>query len=209
LRSVGAVPWVIPLAPDDPDTLAEIAARIDGLFLTGGADVEPGRYGETRHVACGVHDPDRDATELTLLKLAAERGLPVFGICRGLQVMNVAAGGTLYQDIGSQVPAALKHDNPPARDALVHEITVAPGCRLAGLLGETVVGVNSLHHQAVKDLGTGLRPSAYSPDGVIEGVEGTDGRFVVGVQWHPEELTEAHPGMRRLFAAFVEASGTG
>lgn len=207
LRSVGAVPWVVPLAPDDPDTLTEVAARIDGLFLTGGADIDPPRYGEPRHPACGAADPDRDETELLLLRLAAERNRPVFGICRGMQMMNVAAGGTLYQDIPTQVPAALPHNPPAARDALTHEVTAAAGSRLAHLLGETVVGVNSLHHQAVKVLGSGLRATGYAPDGVIEAIEGVGERFVVGVQWHPEELT-AHPGMRGLFAAFVAAART-
>lgn len=206
LRSVGAVPWVVPLAPDDQEILADIAGCLDGLMLTGGSDVEPSRYGELKHPLCGDPDPDRDVTELALLRLAADRGLPVLGICRGLQVLNVAAGGSLYQDIPTQVPAALRHDFAPNRTSLPHEVTVAPGSRLAGILGETVVAVNSLHHQAVKELGPGLRASAYAPDGVIEAVEAAGDRFVVGVQWHPEELTETHADMRRLFTAFIDAA---
>ena len=207
LRSVGAVPWVVPLAPDDPETLAEIAARLDGLLLTGGADIDPTCYGERPRETCGPTDPARDATELALLALAAERRLPVFGICRGMQMLNVAAGGTLYQDIPSQVPATLKHDSGTDRTALTHEVTITPGSRLATVMGESVVGVNSLHHQAVKELGANLRPTGFSPDGVIEAIEVVGERFVIGVQWHPEELTQDHPGMRNLFAAFVQAAG--
>lgn len=206
LRSVGAVPWLIALAPDDADTFAEVMARLDGLFLAGGTDVDPARYGEPRHPKCGATDPDRDATEFALLRMAVERTMPVLAVCRGLQVMNAAFGGTLYQDIAAQVPAALNHEgSDTARAAISHEVTVASGSRLAEILGESYVGVNSLHHQAIKHLAPTLRATAFAPDGIIEGVEGT-GSFLVGVQWHPEELAGTRPEMRRLFAAFVEAA---
>jgi putative glutamine amidotransferase len=210
LRQVGAVPWVIPLLPADPDTLREIFTRLDGVFLTGGADVHPGRYGEPPHPRLGPTDPDRDAVEIDLLRFARTEGLPVLAVCRGMQVLNVAWGGTLYQDVAAQVPGALKHDhtptlqNPSRRD-LVHDVTVTPGSRLRRLLGASLVPVNSLHHQAVKDLAPGLTASAFAPDGVVEGVEAAGG-FVVGVQWHPEELTDDRPEMRQLFAAFTEAA---
>lgn len=211
LRSVGAIPWVIPLLPHDPDTMREIFDRLDGVFLTGGVDVDPARYGEAKHPLCGTTDPDRDAVEMMLLEHALANDRPVLAVCRGLQILNVARGGTLYQDVTAQVPAALKHDHfptpaQPSRAYLAHDITVTPNTRLGELLGDSVVPVNSMHHQAIKDLGRGLRASAFAPDGIIEGIEGTNGQFIVAVQWHPEELAESQPGMRRLFTSFVEAA---
>lgn len=211
LRKVGAVPWVIPLVPHDPDTLTEIFTRLDGVFITGGVDVDPSRYGEDKTPLCGATDPDRDAVEIALLNHARERGLPVLAVCRGIQILNVACGGTLYQDVRAQVPAALKHDyfptpDQPSRQYLAHDITVKAGTRLARILRESVVPVNSMHHQAIKDLAPTLIPTAYAPDGIIEGVEAADGPYLVGVQWHPEELTESHPGMQRLFTSFVESA---
>jgi putative glutamine amidotransferase len=212
LRSVGAVPWLIPLLPHDPETMREIFHRLDGVFLTGGVDVDPARYGEDRHPLCGSLDPDRDAIELMLLQHAQQRNLPVLAVCRGIQILNVAHGGTLYQDVADQVPAALKHDyfptteNPNCRDYLAHEITVVPDSRLGEILGDTIVSVNSMHHQAIKDLAPALRPTAYAPDGIIEAVEVHGQPFVVGVQWHPEELVQTHPGMKRLFSQFVAAA---
>jgi putative glutamine amidotransferase len=211
LRSAGALPVLLPLLPHDPDGMKELFTRLDGVFLTGGVDVDPSRYGEEKHPLCGTTDADRDAIELMLLEHAMEVGKPVLAVCRGVQILNVARGGTLYQDVSAQVPAALKHDyfptpSNPSRDYLAHDITIAAGTRLAAILGETVVPVNSMHHQAIKDLAADLRPTAFAPDGIIEAVEGASGRYLVGVQWHPEELAETQPGMRRLFTSFVEAA---
>lgn len=211
LRATGAAPILLPLLTNDPDAMRDIFARLDGVFLTGGVDVDPSRYGEPKHPLCGTTDPDRDAVELMLLEYAMANGLPVLAVCRGIQILNVARGGTLYQDVTAQVPAAMKHDyfpTPanPSRTYLAHDITVAPGSRLAAILGETVVSVNSMHHQAIKDLADGLRPTAFAPDGIIEAVEGTNGQYLVAVQWHPEELADTQPGMRRLFSSFVEAA---
>lgn len=211
LRATGAAPILLPLLTNDPDAMRDIFARLDGVFLTGGVDVDPSRYGEPKHPLCGTTDPDRDAVELMLLEYAMANGLPVLAVCRGIQILNVARGGTLYQDVTAQVPAAMKHDyfpTPanPSRTYLAHDITVTPGSRLAAILGETVVSVNSMHHQAIKDLADGLRPTAFAPDGIIEAVEGTNGQYLVAVQWHPEELADTQPGMRRLFASFVEAA---
>jgi putative glutamine amidotransferase len=211
LRKVGAVPWVIPLVPHDPETLQEIFNRLDGVFITGGVDVDPSRYGEAKSPLCGTTDPDRDAVEIALLHYALDRGLPIFAVCRGIQILNVACGGTLYQDVRAQVPAALKHDyfptpEQPSRRFLAHDVTVKPGSHLSRILGEAVVPVNSMHHQAIKDLAPNLTPTAYAPDGIIEGVEGTDSRYLIAVQWHPEELTDTQPGMARLFRTFAEAA---
>jgi putative glutamine amidotransferase len=181
------------------------------VFLTGGVDVDPARYGEERLPVCGATDPDRDAVEILLLRHAMDRHLPVLAVCRGIQILNVSCGGTLYQDVAAQVPAALKHDyfptpQNPDRKYLAHDVAVKANTRLGVILGAAVVPVNSMHHQAIKDLAPGLLPNAYAPDGIIEGVEGANGRYLIGVQWHPEELAESRPEMRRLFTSFVEAA---
>jgi putative glutamine amidotransferase len=212
LSSLGAVPWLIPLRPGDGATLRAIYDRLDGLFLTGGVDVDPSYYGESKHAKCGATDPDRDATELQLIRWAIADHKPLLAVCRGIQVLNVACGGTLVQDIASQCPAAIAHDNfpqpdgTPPRDFLAHEVRVQPGTRLGHCFDAERVTVNSMHHQCIKQLAPGLVPSAWAPDGLIEGVEGANGHYLVAVQWHPEELT-ATDGQRRLFTEFLGACG--
>lgn len=212
LRSVGAVPWLIPLLPDDPDTLREIFDRIDGLFLTGGVDVDPPNYGEPRHNFCGLSDPPRDQVELMFIRWALATHKPILAVCRGVQIINVALGGTLYQDVATQVQPSMKHDyfptkeNPHCRHYIAHGIEVAPNTRLSKILGGSRAAVNSMHHQAIKTVAPGLVVNSYAPDGVIEGLEGTNGQFMIGVQWHPEELTESDPGMKRLFTSFISES---
>jgi putative glutamine amidotransferase len=211
LRKVGGVPWLIPLIPGDPETLQEIFDRLDGVFITGGVDVDPSRYGEPKSSLCGTTDPDRDAVEIALLQHALSRQLPVLAVCRGIQILNVACGGTLYQDVAAQVPAALKHDffptpEQPSRKYLAHDVTVNRHSRLGHILGDAVVPVNSMHHQAIKDLAPNLAATAHAPDGIIEGVEGTDRQYLVAVQWHPEELTETQSGQARLFRTFTDAA---
>jgi putative glutamine amidotransferase len=210
LTAAGAVPWLVPLLPDDEATLRAVYERLDGVFLTGGVDVDPASYGEPRHQLCDRTDPARDATELALIRWAVADGKPVLGVCRGVQALNVACGGSLYQDVATQRPHAIKHDYFPAadrypRDYLAHPVRVEPGSRLAAVLGTEQVQVNSMHHQGIKALAAGLRATAHAPDGLIEGVEKPGAGFVVGVQWHPEELAERHAPHRRLFAAFVDA----
>jgi putative glutamine amidotransferase len=211
LTEVGAVPWLIPLLTGDEETLRAIYEAADGIFLTGGVDVDPAAYGEPRHELCGRTDPDRDWTELCLIRWALEDQKPVLGVCRGIQVMNVAAGGTLYQDVNAQYDGGMKHDYfPPAdgyeRTSLTHDAEVAPGSHLGRILGHARVRVNSMHHQGIKSLAPGFRPTAHAPDGLIEGIESDAERFLIGVQWHPEELAPTRPDMRRLFSAFVEAA---
>jgi putative glutamine amidotransferase len=211
LVAEGAIPWLIPLLPDDEATLRHLYDHLDGIFLTGGVDVDPSNYGEARHELCGQTDPPRDWTEIRLVRWALADHKPLFGVCRGIQVINVAVGGTLFQDVRGQRAETIKHDYFPTpggnrRDDLVHGVLVTENSRLAQILGAARVEVNSMHHQGIKDLAPGLVPNAVAPDGLIEGVERANGQFFLGVQWHPEELAEQSPPMRRLFRAFVEAS---
>jgi putative glutamine amidotransferase len=209
VSTAGGLPVMIPLLEEE-DTLRAIYDRLDGVLLPGGVDVDPGTYGESPLPACGRLDPARDRVELAFARWAIEEGKPLFGLCRGLQIVNVALGGTLYQDIAVQRGDSLKHDYFPtagySRDHLAHPVTVAAGSRLDALVGTAPLRVNSMHHQAVKDLAPGLVPSAVAPDGLIEAVEFTESPFVLGVQWHPESLTERDPRMHRLLAGFVEAA---
>jgi putative glutamine amidotransferase len=185
--------------------LRSIYDRLDGILLSGGEDVAPDRYGEAVHDKCGHIDPERDVAELALTRWAIRDRKPLLAICRGIQVLNVAMGGSLYQDIEAQVPGALRHpwypDHP--RDLRAHPVSVTPGSRLAHILGDGTVPVNSLHHQAIKAVAPGLVVVARAPDQIVEAVEYPEHPFAVGVQWHPEELAPTDPGARRLFGALV------
>jgi putative glutamine amidotransferase len=208
--SVGAVPWMIPLLDEDLATVREIYDRLDGVFLAGGVDMDPRSYGQEAHERCGRTDPPRDVVELQLARWALEEGKPVLGVCRGMQVMNVAAGGTLVQDCEACLPGAGKHDYFPgqgwARDHLAHGIRIAPGSRLAASFGDGEAMVNSMHHQGIDRVGQALQATAWAPDGLVEALEGRGGTFFVGVQWHPEMLIDSHEGTRRLFEEFMAAS---
>jgi putative glutamine amidotransferase len=214
LAACGALPWLIPLIPGDEETLRSVYDRLDGVFLTGGVDIDPAQYGEAeQRPLCDNPDPERDWTEMLLLRWTLADHKPLLGVCRGLQAINVAAGGTLYQDVRLQHPNAIKHDyfsvsGTYPRDLLTHEVHVCADARLRSILGKETVAVNSMHHQAIRRLAPGLVPTAHAPDGLIEGVEGSNGQFLVGVQWHPEELTEKDPVHRRLFAAFLVAAAS-
>ena len=195
----------------DVADVAEVLAAIDGVLLSGGEDLAPARYGERPHPSVVDVNLERDAFEIALIEGARTKRLPIFAICRGIQVLNVACGGSLYQDIAAQVPAAIKHDFTARQGHLdragsPHDVTVKAGTRLAAILGTHVVPVNSIHHQAVKELGSGLIASAFAPDGVVEALERSSHPFALAVQWHPEDLVDAQPVMGRLFEAFVEAS---
>ena len=184
----------------------EILDSCDGLMLSGGTDVDPAIFGEVPHTSLGRVDGPRDPFEITLAREAVRRDLPILGICRGLQVLNVAMGGTLIQDIPSDVPGAATHEAGENRVEIAHEVTIEPGSKLAELLSARRVGVNSFHHQAAKRIGEGLTVSATSPDGIVEGLEMPDRTFVVAVQWHPENFWKTSPAFDGLFTGFVEAS---
>jgi putative glutamine amidotransferase len=207
LASCGGVPWLVPLLQEDEATLREIYQRLDGIFLTGGVDVDPSSYGEARHPLCDHGDRARDWTEITLIRWAVAEGKPVFAICRGIQVLNVACGGSLYQDVPSQHPSSVKHNCFSTagyrRDYLAHSVAMQSGSRLARVLGTESCQVNSMHHQGIKKLAPGLTATATAPDGLIEGVEAAGDRYVVGVQWHPEELADKDAATRNLFKDFV------
>lgn len=205
LEAVDTVPLLVPPFAD-PALARDVLAGVRGLLLTGGEDVDPARYGAVPHPALGPLAAERDATEIALVTAARERGIPVLAICRGIQVLNVALGGTLVQDLPSERPSPVAHSAPGPRDARSHEVRVVPGSRLAAAMGATCIAANSLHHQAVDRLGAGLVVAGTAPDGIVEGVETADGDWwVLGVQWHPEELTgTAEAWDRGLFAAFGE-----
>jgi putative glutamine amidotransferase len=209
LPSVIASGFTNPL--DEAEQLAgEILDTCDGLMLSGGTDVDPKIFGEVPHTALGRVDGPRDPFEITLAREAVRRDMPVLGICRGLQVLNVALGGTLIQDIPSDVPGAVVHETGENRVEIAHEVTIAPGSRLAELLSATRVGVNSFHHQAAKRIGEGLIVSATSAgDGIVEGLEMPDRTFVVAVQWHPENFWKTSPVFDGLFTGFVQAAHRG
>lgn len=210
VAAAGGIPVLIPLLPEDPGVLRQLYDRLDGVFIPGGVDLDPATFSEAPHPRLGRIDPARDATEMLLTRWAIEDQKPIFGLCRGLQVINVVLGGSLHQDLEEQLAGAIKHDYyPPAgfsRDYLAHEVRVEPGTRLEQILGDAVLPVNSMHHQGIRDLGEGLRASAYAPDGLIEAVESTGGQFLVGVQWHPEALADRDHRMAALFRAFISAA---
>ncbi len=205
LHAAGGAPVLIP-ALDDDEALLDIYERLDGLLLAGGADIEAHHFGQQRLTKLTNVDPLRDRAELLLVRQAVNDGLPVLAICRGVQVLNVALGGTLYQDIPTQIRHALRHNFHPdhPRNYLGHEVLVRSETYLSAVLGVERLRVNSFHHQSVRDVAPGLQVVASAPDGVIEAIEAQDKRFVLGVQWHPEELTEDDPRMKRLFEAWVK-----
>lgn len=205
IASAGGLPVLIPA--DLPSAFVrEVAARLDGLLIAGGSDVEPCHYGETPLDGLLRAEPERDSLDLVLLDVALSRDIPVLGVCRGQQILNVAMGGTLYQDLPLQL-GILSHEPGGPRNFGAHDVVVEPSSRLCAMLGGvTRLRSNSIHHQAVKDVGGGLAVAARADDGIVEALEAPDRDFVVSVQFHPEELAPEHEPSQRLFRAFVQAA---
>ena len=205
ISQAGGAPVLIPLGISEQD-LTAIITKLDGILFTGGGDVEPARYGaDNHHPKLGEVDTDRDRVELYLHQEATRLGLPFLGICRGIQLINVAMGGTLYIDIAEQRPGSIQHDyHGYPRKHLAHSVTVEDD-RLASVLGTTQVEVTSFHHQGVEKLASALRATAHAPDGLIEALELPGYPFGLGVQWHPECMLDK-PSMQNLFRAFVQAA---
>jgi len=203
LLKIDAIPLIIPVI-QFRKILEHFFQLIDGLLLIGGPDLDPVHYNQAAHAGLRKVTPARDNMEMQVSLWALKADLPIMAICRGIQVLNVAAGGTLCQDIASQLPNAAKHDYFPdyPKDFLAHTVKPLQGSRLAGIIGDDEASVNSLHHQAIDKLGQGLRPVAYAPDGIAEAVEGIDASWILGVQWHPEWLVESDHRMLNLFKAF-------
>lgn len=208
IQQAGGIPLLIPLGLSDDD-LCDVFEQIDGLLLPGGGDVAAQFYGSEHPELISDVDDDRDRVEIFLARLAVARQKPLLAICRGHQLLNVALGGTLYEDITTLIPAALRHDNYNLfpRDHLAHNVSVTPGSRLAAQFkGTADVRVNSLHHQGVRDLAPELTAAATAPDGLIESVEIPDHPYAIGVQWHPENLIDNDPLMLELFKGLTAAA---
>jgi putative glutamine amidotransferase len=195
----------------DADSIRALVAMCHGLLLTGGEDVDPARYGQAPHPALGSVTPARDEAELTALDEALRLRMPVLAVCRGVQLLNVALGGTLFQDLPSQRPGPVVHEQEAPVAHRWHGATVREGSRLHAMFGVSSLFINSFHHQGIDRLADGLAASVWAEDGLVEGVEGTDHPWMYGVQWHPERgearaRTDARDPDRRLLWAFVEAA---
>jgi putative glutamine amidotransferase len=206
IMQAGGVPVLIPSMIHD-DGWGALYSRLDGILFSGGGDIALEHSPGEPHPRIDDVDPERDSVEMKLIQASASDGKPFLGICRGSQVLNVALGGTLYTHITDQLPNALDHDYPGnMRTVLVHEVKIEEGTRIAEILGEPIVKVNSLHHQGLKDIAPSLRVAGHAPDGLVEAVELPDHPFGLAVQWHPEWMTDQE-STRNLFRKFVEAAG--
>jgi len=204
----GGLPLVLPLYMDAQPLWDQMLRCCDGLIFSGGGDIDPAYFGEEMLPKSNPPSPLRDQQEIYLCKKALEKDMPVLGICRGEQVLNVAAGGSIYQDFASQQPETAGHPSSKNSSDKVHDIAVIPGTMLEKIMGAGVFQVNSMHHQSLKALGKGMQLNAVAPDGIIEGAEMPGKRFVLGVQWHPEILSALYPEARAIFDAFLAACDT-
>ncbi|MCJ7625420.1 MAG: gamma-glutamyl-gamma-aminobutyrate hydrolase family protein [Anaerolineaceae bacterium] len=204
----GGIPLLVPVGIPEVQ-LAQLCAGLDGLLLTGGGDIDPACFGELMHPKLRGIDTARDEIEIALTKLVMQTKMPFLAVCRGIQVLNVALGGTLYTHISDQLPGALHHACYPdlPRDLAAHDVKLEEASQLAGIFEAKTVQVNSLHHQGIRDLAAGLRPTGFAPDGLIEAVEVPDHTFGIAVQWHPEAMPQSIQ-MGALFSAFVDAAKT-
>lgn len=209
VETAGGIPVVIPFY-EDKSSVDSLAAHLDGLLLSGGEDINPLLFGEQPRRGLGSVTPERDELEKALIEVMMEQGKPILAICRGIQILNAVLGGTLYQDLPSQWASTIQHAQKSRRDHLSHTIRIERDSKLFTLLGkQDEVYCNSYHHQAIKECAPSLRPVGWDPDGLIEAVEHVDADFVVGVQWHPENLWRTTPYYLGLFQGLVEAATKG
>jgi putative glutamine amidotransferase len=207
VEQAGGVPLLIPATTFAENASAYLSV-LDGLLLSGGVDVAPACYGEEPHPELGEVDADRDSIEIPLTRLALAQDLPVFAICRGMQVLNIALGGTLFQDIPSERPSWIQHQQRYAaipRHCVTHTLHIEEKTRLHQIVGGSRMATNSFHHQALKQIGEGLSVTAHAADGTVEAVESAKHRYVLGVQFHPEETASVDLNSRLLFEDFVRA----
>jgi putative glutamine amidotransferase len=202
----GGAPLLIPIS-QSKSSLSAICGRLDGLIFSGGPDINPRFYKNEPHHGLMDVDENQDEMELELSRQALAADVPILGICRGLQLLNVAMGGTLYQDIALQVPKACNHSPRANRGTVTHKVRIEPNTRLQETLQRASLWVNSKHHQAVKSPAPGLVISAVASDGIIEALEDPNRPFLLGVQWHPEGLWEKNAAARKLFKALIAAAG--
>lgn len=207
LEKAGGLPVLIP-SSITTKTLHQVYQRLDAVLLPGGGDIDPQHYHTSPDADLVGVNAARDTMELSLAAWAIQDDLPIFGICRGIQLLNVALGGSLVQDIPSQIQTTLRHDilEGEPRNTILHDIQIAEDSRLSEILGSPQLSVNSLHHQAIKNLAPSAIATAHAPDGIIEALEVPDKTFMLAVQWHPEDLAEQDERMQALFVAFVEAA---
>jgi putative glutamine amidotransferase len=201
----GGAPVLIPVL-EDAKALKAVLCTLHGLLLSGGPDVNPLLYGEEPLQALGQIDEELDRMEIRAIREAMDMDLPILGICRGIQVLNVALGGRLYQDIASQVRGAIKHRQEAAKRVKTHSVDIEPGTLLHKITGQEKLQVNSRHHQGVREPAPSLRACARASDGVVEGIEAADRRFVMGIQWHPDGLWSTDSAAKRILTAFIEAA---
>lgn len=206
VEAAGGVPFMIPYVTE-PETLREYAARMDGLLLTGGDDVDPAVYGEEPRIGLGQVTAERDELEATLISELIALGKPILGICRGMQILNAFFGGTLYQDLPREWKGSIQHSQRARRNHLSHTLTIEPGCRVYDLMGgNTQQRSNSYHHQAVQNVGRDLVAVAWDEEGLVEAMEHINHPFLVAVQWHPENLWRTAPEHLGLFRGLVQAA---
>ena len=204
IMEAGGFPVLLPLSEDQADW-EEAISQCDGFLFTGGQDIAPELYGQEKHSECGYQTPLRDNQEIYMLKRLWELDKPVLGICRGIQAMNAAWGGTLYQDIPAQCPSPVIHRQQKPYDLPHHQVSIKKGTMLHSILGLDRFSVNSMHHQAVLDIAPGCVAAARAEDGLIEALEAPEKKFMLGVQWHPEHMWQEYASGRNIFSAFVNA----
>lgn len=205
IEDAGGTPIVLPLSQKE-SSFSDYIGVIDGLLLSGGVDINPSYFGEEPIPELGRVDSARDKIELFLSVKALEKNIPIFGICRGIQTLNVSAGGTLYQDISSQIPDTINHRQSANDSSFTHPIEIKSNSKLSDIMRSTEIMVNTFHHQAVKDIAPNFEVSAISSDGVIEAIESTVHPYAIGVQFHPERMYENIQPIFALFTSFVDAA---